>query len=50
MLLGIGPESKVREQGRTQRHKAVSCFVHLQNFLDSAWSLVLALFTWVEIH
>ena len=48
MLLGIVPESREKELGRTERGKAVSCFVHLQNSLDSAWSLALPLFIWVE--
>lgn len=49
MLLRIDPESKVKEQGITERQLAAS-FVHLQNFLDSAWSFLLAFFIWVETH
>lgn len=49
MLLRIDPESKLKEQGITERQLAAS-FVHLQNFLGSAWSFLLALFMWVETH
>lgn len=50
ILLGTYLESKIKEQDRAERDRALSCFVCLQNFLDSAWSLVLFLFIWVETH
>lgn len=40
MLLRIDPESKLKEQGITERQLAAS-FIHLQNFLGSAWSFLL---------